>query len=271
MTTKINPNPSDKDVQKSLTEIVNALASDNGEYETKMRNEMFESAESHVERTIESYITLIEGSPCSCDKKDFVVRKMRDSIASGKNIRLQETYAEYYERIGKPIPDSQLDYKDSLTIWSPDTIKDTDEAFDIVYAIESINGIPSLLKKKQKEMLPVIARRKAENIAYYAKEAARAKPYYGGLTVFGYLDSKKPFIMTIYDSATGKRIASARKGSGFGKTPDDEYTGSIPDEIGKMKIAKLDERVDRHLSSMLCSSVYVDAGDLGKWKDDDNE
>ena len=64
MTTKINPKPSDKDVEKSLAEVIKALASHNdGSYEKKMRKEMAESADSHLERVIGAYITTIEGSP----------------------------------------------------------------------------------------------------------------------------------------------------------------------------------------------------------------
>ena len=202
---------------------------------------------------------------------------MKEAVASDKNIKLQETYAEYYARIGKPLPDDREYCKDSPTIWSPDTIKDTDEAFDIVCAIEGIVGIPKLFERKQKEMIPVRARERQEAIDYYARDAAKAKPFDGNMTVTEYLDSKQPYILTVYDSSTGKQLADVRKGFGFGKTPDDEYTGEIPDNIGKMKIAKLDESVDKGYAAELAkrgsfvdttvSKAYVAAGDLGQWTD----
>lgn len=60
-----------------------------------------------------------EGSPCSGDKESFVIAKIKQSIDSGENISLYQTY-EGQERIAK-------DKWNEQAYWSPKSFKDTDD------------------------------------------------------------------------------------------------------------------------------------------------
>lgn len=60
-----------------------------------------------------------EGSICSGDKEHFVIKKIKESVASGTNISLYQTY-EGCERIGK-------DKWNEQAYWSPKCFKDTDD------------------------------------------------------------------------------------------------------------------------------------------------
>lgn len=73
-----------------------------------------------------------EGSACSGDKEHFVISKIKESVATGKNLSLYATY-EGHERIPKEDWDKQA-------YWSPKSFKDTDEVkarFKAWYNVES--------------------------------------------------------------------------------------------------------------------------------------
>lgn len=60
-----------------------------------------------------------EGTPCSGDKEDFIIQKIKESVATGKNISLYETY-EGKNNISKEKWKEQA-------YWSPKSFKDTDD------------------------------------------------------------------------------------------------------------------------------------------------
>jgi hypothetical protein len=60
-----------------------------------------------------------EGSCCSGDKEAFIIRKIKESVATGTNISLYQTY-EGIENIDKEKWDEQA-------YWSPRSFKDTDD------------------------------------------------------------------------------------------------------------------------------------------------
>lgn len=60
-----------------------------------------------------------EGSVCSGDKEHFIIKKIKESIATGTNISLYQTY-EGYESISK-------DKWAEQAYWSPKCFKDTDD------------------------------------------------------------------------------------------------------------------------------------------------
>lgn len=75
-----------------------------------------------------------EGSMCSGDKEHFVIEKIKESVATGKNISLYQTY-EGCERIAK-------DKWGEQAYWSPKSFKDTDEVktrFKAWYYVENYN------------------------------------------------------------------------------------------------------------------------------------
>ena len=69
------------------------------------------------------YIEDKEGSSCSVDKVRFIINKLIKSLIENKNLSLYATY-EGCERIDKSEWNEQA-------YWSPETIKDTDEAFKL--------------------------------------------------------------------------------------------------------------------------------------------
>lgn len=60
-----------------------------------------------------------EGSVCSGDKEHFIIKKIKESVATGTNISLYQTY-EGCERIDK-------DKWSEQAYWSPKSFKDTDD------------------------------------------------------------------------------------------------------------------------------------------------
>lgn len=60
-----------------------------------------------------------EGTPCSGDKEAFIIQKIKESVATGKNISLYETY-EGKNNISKEKWKEQA-------YWSPKSFKDTDD------------------------------------------------------------------------------------------------------------------------------------------------
>lgn len=60
-----------------------------------------------------------EGSACSGDKEHFIIEKIKESVATGKNISLYQTY-EGCERIAK-------DKWTEQAYWSPTSFRDTDD------------------------------------------------------------------------------------------------------------------------------------------------
>lgn len=60
-----------------------------------------------------------EGTACSGDKERFIIKKIKESVATGTNITLYQTY-EGCENISQ-------DKWDEQAFWSPKSFKDTDD------------------------------------------------------------------------------------------------------------------------------------------------
>ena len=76
-----------------------------------------------------------EGTACSGDKEHFVISKIKESVATGKNLSLYATY-EGHEQIPKEDWEKQA-------YWSPKSFRDTDEVkerFQAWYNVEPYVG-----------------------------------------------------------------------------------------------------------------------------------
>lgn len=72
-----------------------------------------------LEFYLDKVIEAKEGTPCSSDKAHFIIRTLKEAIATNQNISLYVTYAGQ-ERIEKEDWDKQA-------YWSPKSFKDTDD------------------------------------------------------------------------------------------------------------------------------------------------
>lgn len=76
----------------------------------------------------DNFFTLTEGSSCSHDKANYVVRKIEKSIETNENLKLPETYGEYQSRGGNIGSITELD---EICYWCPKTIPDTQTALKL--------------------------------------------------------------------------------------------------------------------------------------------
>ncbi len=75
------------------------------------------------EHFFEYYICKTEGSAFSCDKSYYILGRIIASMIHNKNISLYETYRKH--------PSIKKHAWGKQTYWSPETIKDTNEAFKL--------------------------------------------------------------------------------------------------------------------------------------------
>lgn len=112
-----------KEVITNLTSCINI-----SDYELYKEN--FKDVESIIDFFFENYIRKVEGRSCCCDKSSFIAKRLKEYIDTGINTSLQETYGEYQSKGGDIGGIKELD---EIAYWCPKKIKDTEEAFKIIW------------------------------------------------------------------------------------------------------------------------------------------
>jgi predicted DNA-binding protein len=217
----------------------------------------------HISSIVESYIESLEGSEFSADKTRYIKSRMDESAESGKNLTLCETYDEYFSRKGKEVPESLKGCRAEKAFWCPDSLKDTDDAFDTVERLENLSLISDLIKEKQKIMEPILEKRKLKAIEYYASEAAAVKDYDGGKTVSQYISDVHPAIVSVADAKTGRVVAVGRIKDGALSAESERLYGGKPIlKLSEIDNVPYEKKIGRR---SVIARIFVDAGDEGKW------
>ena len=116
--------------KENLKEVINNLANTINMSDYELYKENFKDVTSIIDFFFENYLRKTEGFECCCDKSRFISKRLKKYIDTGINTTLQETYGEYQSRGGNIGSITELD---EIAYWCPKTIKDTEEAFKIIW------------------------------------------------------------------------------------------------------------------------------------------
>ena len=163
----------------------------------------FLKSEELLERIFSNYFDEVEGTTCCVDKARFVVKKMFESEEKQEVLSLQYTYGEskYAERF--------KDSKNKKCYWCPNTITNTDEAFDTLMNLINPRRVDNFIKKQIEKNEPYKKEEIEETKRYYLARLSLLQEYEGGLTVEQYIENhlkEYPDIslnFTILDAKTG--------------------------------------------------------------------
>ncbi len=108
-----------------------------------------------IEKIFSNYFDLIEGSCCSVDKAGYVTAKLLDSVKENKTFNLQHTYQdEYKHRIENGMDISWMekftekDFQEKC-FWCPVTIKNTEDAYNVLLSMINPKYVPKMLEEKK--------------------------------------------------------------------------------------------------------------------------
>lgn len=116
--------------EETLKEVISNLTNSIDISDYELYKENFKDVTSIIDFFFENYLRKVEGFECCCDKSRFIAKRLKKYIDTGVNTILQETYGEYQNRGGDIGGITELD---EIAYWCPRTIKDTEEAFAIIW------------------------------------------------------------------------------------------------------------------------------------------
>ena len=132
------------DEKKELAEVVRSIARKADTSKFKKEYLFGNEAEGKdegvsIENFFEHFFEKTEGSGCSADKARFVVRSLKKALGTGEAISFDAKYKDLKPEAGSPLADMIVKMKpeelEEKPYWYPDSVKDTDQAFDLYYSV----------------------------------------------------------------------------------------------------------------------------------------
>ncbi|AYF99882.1 hypothetical protein [Lactococcus allomyrinae] len=107
--------------------------------------EILSSHQEMLELFFSKYFEKTEGPSCSFDKASFTISKILKALEEKKVLPLQESY----DLVKFP---QMKEYEGKIAYWCPKTLKNTDEAIELVYSVLSWNfeRLASIIKDERK-------------------------------------------------------------------------------------------------------------------------
>ena len=153
----------DKELKQEISNVIEAIVKNSDYSKMDLYQDMFKDRKTIIRNIFSRYISKIEGHSCSGDKASYIASGIEKTLTTGNNYTLQQTYREYRDNGGN-IGGIKTGL-DKQCYWCPSTIKDTNEALEILTKlVASVNYEPDNIETVYKWIINDIRKTGFETI-----------------------------------------------------------------------------------------------------------